>query len=253
MIIVISKIDVNWGKAFEGFLPSKYLVKSGALYTCKLYSLNFATMFTLCRVAVGILGATVMPHSLFVGSALATQDRISSGSDLEEEDILSSPGSSKVASEEELFQPPSRFQRATYAIKEYLAVSFRKPPASAYSTRAQRHEDRENKKYAHVKAHIYHGIVDIVINLLGFAVVINSLSVLVIFFCTLLGILRLILAHSILILASAVFYYRDGPNAPGDSPSGSDSPAGLFDAYDLIRERVGKGALPFISTANADD
>ncbi|EEB88195.1 hypothetical protein MPER_14104, partial [Moniliophthora perniciosa FA553] len=27
-------------------------------------------------LSVGILGATVMPHSLFLGSALATQDRI---------------------------------------------------------------------------------------------------------------------------------------------------------------------------------
>ena len=32
-------------------------------------------------LAVGILGATVMPHAIFLGSHLATQDRISRGPD----------------------------------------------------------------------------------------------------------------------------------------------------------------------------
>jgi hypothetical protein len=36
MGIIISEVEVHWGKAFEGFVPSKYLFASGALYTCKL-------------------------------------------------------------------------------------------------------------------------------------------------------------------------------------------------------------------------
>ena len=38
----------------------------------------------------------------------------------------------------------------------------------------------------------------------------------------------------ILILASAVFFYHSGGN-------GDDVPADLFEAHDLIKERVGKG------------
>ena len=36
MAIIISKASVHWGDAFEGFLPSKTLFQSGALYTCKI-------------------------------------------------------------------------------------------------------------------------------------------------------------------------------------------------------------------------
>ncbi|KZP06643.1 hypothetical protein FIBSPDRAFT_1000000, partial [Athelia psychrophila] len=53
MGIIIAQVDVNWAQAFNGFVPS------GGLYT-----------------SVGILGATVMPHSPFLGSALGTQDRL---------------------------------------------------------------------------------------------------------------------------------------------------------------------------------
>ena len=35
MAIIIGKIDVDWGTAFKGFIPSKALVASGALYTCQ--------------------------------------------------------------------------------------------------------------------------------------------------------------------------------------------------------------------------
>ncbi|THU79099.1 hypothetical protein K435DRAFT_698645, partial [Dendrothele bispora CBS 962.96] len=66
---------------------------------------------------------------------------------------------------------------------------------------------------------IYHGTVDVVMSLLGFAVVINSL---------------------ILILASAVFFYGNVDGA-GD--------AGLFDAYDLIKELVGPGAATIFALA----
>jgi metal iron transporter len=59
-IILIRTIDPNWKDVFNGYVPSKTLFKPGALYT-----------------SIGILGATVMPHALFLGSSLATQDRIS--------------------------------------------------------------------------------------------------------------------------------------------------------------------------------
>jgi metal iron transporter len=236
MIVIISKIDVNWGKAFEGFLPSKYVFAPGALYTCMLECfLVSARILIICvMVAVGILGATVMPHSLFLGSALATQNRVSSAP---KSGYLLSPSSdsSKSSSQTTIYRPLSRYQRAIHVIKEFLITPFRTPPASAYSTRAQRHEDRENNSFEFIKAHIYHGTVDMMISLLGFAVMINALLV---------GLLLLpvdspvdIGMYRILILAGAVFYYGAGVNA---SPGG---PASLFDAYDLIKELVGQGAL----------
>jgi metal iron transporter len=121
------------------------------------------------------MGATVMPHSLFLGSALATQDRITFPSS--ERPLSPSSGSSKASSEISSFRHLRRSQRTLLAIKEFLIVPFRTPPPSAYSTRAQRHGDRENRPFDFVKAHIYHGTVDIMLNLLGFAVLINSMFV----------------------------------------------------------------------------
>jgi len=34
MIVIISKVDVNWAKAFEGYVPSKYIFAQGGVYTC---------------------------------------------------------------------------------------------------------------------------------------------------------------------------------------------------------------------------
>ncbi|EWG41568.1 manganese transporter [Fusarium verticillioides 7600] len=45
--------DTTPGEVFQGYLPSKYLIESEAIYQ-----------------ACGILGATVMPHSLYLGSGI---------------------------------------------------------------------------------------------------------------------------------------------------------------------------------------
>ena len=37
------------------------------------------------------------------------------------------------------------------------------------------HADRPNNSLQFIKAHLYHGIIDLIVNLLGIAVVINSL------------------------------------------------------------------------------
>ncbi|RXW16604.1 hypothetical protein EST38_g9254 [Candolleomyces aberdarensis] len=200
MCIIISKVDVNWGDAFQGYIPSKYIFQSGGLYT-----------------SVGILGATVMPHSLFIGSALATQDRIEFREPINDEyDDSDSPDSSLY----EVQRQPSRWQRIWNSSKKNFMRAFQRPSASYY-TRATRHCERENNPFEFVSAHLYHGIVDVVVSLLGFAVLINSL---------------------ILILASAVFFY-------GTTWDGNGDPASLFDAYDLIRDLVGKPAATLFAIA----
>jgi metal iron transporter len=59
-IILIIKVKPDWVEVFKGFLPSKTIGENAnALYT-----------------TIGIVGATVMPHALFLGSSLATQNRV---------------------------------------------------------------------------------------------------------------------------------------------------------------------------------
>ena len=34
MVVIITKLNVNWDDAFRGFIPSKYIFQAGGLYTC---------------------------------------------------------------------------------------------------------------------------------------------------------------------------------------------------------------------------
>jgi len=117
-----------------------------------------------------------MPHSLFLGSALATQDRISFRSKKNAGNL------SKLVkeSEESLSVKPvkkwSLFRRFYEDRKEAFLEAFRKPLPGAYAS-ATRHDEHENNPFEFVKAHLYHGTFDMVGSLLGFAVMINSLWV----------------------------------------------------------------------------
>ncbi|KAF9650335.1 natural resistance-associated macrophage protein [Thelephora ganbajun] len=190
MLVIITKIEVDWGQAFFGFVPSKKIFQAGGLYT-----------------SIGIIGATVMPHGLFIGSALATQDRLSPAP---LKDDNTSDAILRSLPEER--KPIGILNQ----IRSSLSEAFRNKAFNDHKNRPQRYEDRENNSYWFVKSHIYHGVVDIVLSLLGVAVTINSM---------------------ILIVASAVFYYGEGR-----SRSDSQNPASLFDAHDLLSKYVGKPA-----------
>ncbi|KAI6136223.1 smf Mn2+ and Fe2+ transporter [Pisolithus thermaeus] len=232
MAIIIARIDVNWGDAFKGLLPSKQLVENGALYT-----------------TVGILGATIMPHSLFLGSHLATQDRMAKAPLKEvhtrsESASLASPQhktflqrlyhfvrqpcnafSCDCIIEDNAVCEPTAAQPATFL--ERLHIYHRRffgvfrSDESYYPANVLTHADRENNSLPFIRAHIYHGMVDMIVSLLGFAVIINAL---------------------ILVLASAVFYY-------GSGAQGSLTPASLFDAHTLIRDTIGKPAALLFALA----
>jgi len=108
-----------------------------------------------------------MPHSLFIGSALATQDRVSSAP-LKDDDA----STSNLGSLPEARRGPRDILNR---IKSSLSEAFRVGALDDHKNRPQRHEDRENNPYWFVKSHVYHGIVDIILSLLGIAVVINSM------------------------------------------------------------------------------
>ncbi|KAL5495624.1 SMF1_2 [Sanghuangporus weigelae] len=193
-IVLLARISPHWPDVFDGYLPSKDLVEPSALYA-----------------AVGIIGATVMPHGLFLGSRLATQDRLSFG----KADSSSLP-------------TPSSAQRST------KLFSFKKTLKDLFSVRRVRRRgdadqpdtwtpygERKNNTIEFVQAHYKHGLWDLVLSLLGFAVLINS---------------------AILILASAVFFFGPGKAADG-------TPAGLFDAFRLIQDYIGRPAAVIFAIA----
>ncbi|CDO73418.1 hypothetical protein BN946_scf185013.g52 [Trametes cinnabarina] len=209
MAIIISRARVHWGDAFFGFIPSHTVIRSDALYT-----------------SIGIIGATVMPHSLFLGSALATQDRVSQppsrGKDVALTTLDSTLSSSSEVTISGVPSASSR-KRGPHSFMEYARVCvkrhFRVISMTDVAHAPVSHADHENRPYSFVRKHLYHGIVDMVISLLGLAVVINSM---------------------ILILSSAVFYHGD---------TGTEIPASLFDAFDLLKGIVGKPAAILFALA----
>ncbi|KAI0768573.1 natural resistance-associated macrophage protein [Trametes elegans] len=180
-LILLVKVSPHWGQAFEGFLPSKKLfqTKPDALYT-----------------AVGILGATVMPHALFLGSYLSTQDRVTPAP------TLPVPASAR----------PTDFKSRVRDWWSSLFTISRSERVSASKEYRDKY-DHQNNQIDFIRAHLGHGLVDVILSLLGVAVPINA---------------------AILIIAATVFF-KDGSSA-------SAVPAGLFDAHDLIRENIGKAA-----------
>ncbi|KAK0465267.1 smf Mn2+ and Fe2+ transporter [Desarmillaria tabescens] len=183
-VVLIVKVKPNWPRVFMGYIPSKELFRSDpdAVYS-----------------AVGILGATVMPHALFLGSFMATQDR-----------HAQIPRTDQAAEPElPLFNLSSRVKKG---IKELFTVSTTDTDIAVVETK------RENHSPTFIRQHLKHEIVDVVSSLLFLAVPINS---------------------AILIMAATVFYSdSDEPDADGDDIT----VAGLFDAHDLIKARIGKGA-----------
>ncbi|VDB85875.1 unnamed protein product [Peniophora sp. CBMAI 1063] len=177
-IILLVGVHVNWGHAFMGFIPSAKLFQSepNAIYT-----------------AVGILGATVMPHALFLGSHLATQDRISTA-----------PAPIPLPAGTETLP---RRKRAVAYLKSFFMVTRSERIAEDRQHRNQ-FARPENNPYKFVRAHLGHGIVDIVTSLLCVAVPINS---------------------AILIIAAVVFFPDPMPH----------DQVGLFEAHEIIQTRVG--------------
>jgi metal iron transporter len=173
MAIIISRIDVRWGMAFDGFVPSKYVFSSGGLYTCtSLNPILWKIQSNIFSPAVGIIGATVMPHSLFLGSHLATQDRLDRPVPISGVPSPETPLEEKDTGDESrsVYQRLLDYTKAK--LRSFVALesldTYLHPP---YKT----HAERENRSLAFVKAHLSSGIIDMVISLLGIAVIINAL------------------------------------------------------------------------------
>ncbi|KAH7883847.1 natural resistance-associated macrophage protein-domain-containing protein [Phlebopus sp. FC_14] len=155
-IILLVRVNPDWPQVFMGFLPSEGLFHTNpnAVYT-----------------AIGIVGATVMPHALFLGSNLSTQDRVS----LAPYGLPSPVG--------------SRCFCLRRRLRELWSSMFRLSKEEDLKDRTTRHSLRQTNTLQFVQAHLMNGTVDVVLSLLAVAVPINS---------------------AILILAATVFYTPDG-------------------------------------------
>ncbi|KAG2117911.1 natural resistance-associated macrophage protein-domain-containing protein [Suillus discolor] len=156
-ILLLVKVHPDWPQAFLGFVPSSGLFQSqpNAVYA-----------------AIGIIGATVMPHALFLGSNLATQDRIS-----DPPKPLPTPADARRLS---FSQKIKQFWRSI--------IYFSRSERDTGKDYTSRHGFRQNNSLEFIRGHISHGTVDLVLSLMGLAVPINS---------------------AILILAAAMFYSSD--------------------------------------------
>ncbi|KAG8219408.1 natural resistance-associated macrophage protein-domain-containing protein [Butyriboletus roseoflavus] len=184
--IILSKVTINWGDAFRGFVPSKELFASG---------------FSI--------------YLLFLGSHLATQDRLAKDSERELPKISQTPSPHQMT----LSQRMLGSIRHLFSWRRLFSIS--RSDETSYPPSVKTHADRENNKLGFIKSHIYHGMVDVAASLMSVAVIINSL---------------------ILIISSAVFYYNSGAY-------GNESPASLFDAHSLIKNSIGNGAALLFALA----
>lgn len=113
------------------------------------------------RTAVGILGATVMPHALFLGSFLATRNRLA-----DPPSTLPSPATAADT------QAPGIFRRVQIWFRSLFEVSRLERKAASLDYRNK--YGRENNDLGFIQAHLTHGLVDVVVSLLAIAVPINS-------------------------------------------------------------------------------
>lgn len=164
-IVLLVQVKPQWSSVFLGYIPSEKLFDT---HTDVLYIGIFQKPWlsvwalTLC-IAVGILGATVMPHALFLGSFLATQDRTASTVD------VSLPHPIQTDEKAASYTPRARLR--TW-FKSLFDVSRAERIAASREYRTK--YGRENNELSFIRGHLTHGIVDIVTSLIGVAVPINS-------------------------------------------------------------------------------
>lgn len=111
-----------------------------------------------------------MPHSLFLGSALATQDRLGGTSR-----VALSETDSYESTEQTVLARPSRMRSIVTSVVSFARRQFRVSRVEKSLHEYTTHAERENNSFKFIRSHLYHGIIDMVLSLLGLAVVINSL------------------------------------------------------------------------------
>lgn len=212
-IILLVRVKPDWSDVFKGYVPSQKVVDADGLY-----------------VSISILGATIMPHSLVLGSHFATIDRLEGyeemGSEASSEDSEDNEGEtdnngpearppvtralSRSSSRSRLRSRPMTFWRTCRNLYRSIKAKHLKVPEVVQDDKLP---PQQPASLEHIELSLKHASWDIAICLVLFAITINS---------------------AILIVASAAFYY--GNNSTGDTEVVGD----LFQAFELLRDTVGK-------------
>ncbi|GAA5857320.1 hypothetical protein JCM8547_002219 [Rhodosporidiobolus lusitaniae] len=89
-VALLVKVSPVWKDVFRGYVPSSGIVRGGGIY-----------------IAVGIIGATVMPHAFFIGSKMATMRRLKPSDYGESDDSLASRDLDDFDLDHEMAKKPS--------------------------------------------------------------------------------------------------------------------------------------------------
>lgn len=143
---------------------------------CVQRAFKFLVVEADIHLAIGIIGATVMPHSIFLGSALATQDRVNAKPEETSRPLSrTSSTSSDSGSLPDLKAPRPERLSVVRRVRDFVRGLFWVTSERHVPNEPKSHAERENNSLGFVRAHIYHGMVDIVVSLFGLAVIINAL------------------------------------------------------------------------------
>lgn len=97
-VALLAKVSPDWRDVFHGFVPGPKVVQDGGLY-----------------VAVGIIGATVMPHAFYIGSKMATMRRLSPAAYGEDEEEVEGKAGAPDHFETQPARPARRIRQLSMA------------------------------------------------------------------------------------------------------------------------------------------
>lgn len=200
--ILLKRVTPDWSNVFEGFIPSSTLLSSDGLY-----------------ISISILGATIMPHSLILGSHFATIDRL----DHELDTDATQPQMQQVNEVEEPdVRRPSWREMLSFNVnsiwRRTLAHNIRVPEV----IQSDKLPALPPVSLRFMNVTLQHSSWDIASCLILFAITINS---------------------AILIVASAAFHY--GNNKTGDTEVVGD----LFQAFELLKNTIGYSSAVIFAIA----
>ncbi|SGY68165.1 BQ5605_C004g02859 [Microbotryum silenes-dioicae] len=241
-VALLVKVSPVWKDVFHGYVPGPGIIRGGGLY-----------------VAVGIVGATVMPHAFFIGSKMATMRRLAPDQyayDDDDEDLMDEKNTAAVRMRDVSTMPnPARrpshgggphlhlpqpvalgnfnihsnrnraitSTSASTAADMIVETGSTSPAENSGDAASKKTDDGKNP--APLSDHPKPTLACVRAHL-GHAVADVAGS--------LLG-FAILINSSILILAAAVFYY-----GKGRSSVGNEGVSDLFDAFDLVKQYLGQ-------------
>ncbi|KAA1138197.1 hypothetical protein PGTUg99_017735 [Puccinia graminis f. sp. tritici] len=182
-IILLVSVKPEWGKTFEGFVPNRRMIVNGGLY-----------------VSVSLIGATVMPHSIFLGSKVAIPERLRA--------IPVHPGKTLPENSQSLHLDEMDKDLVT----GHFSSINKAPDIESRCELDACNLEATVVSVKRTKTHLAHASFDIIASLLTLALPVNA---------------------SILIVASATFYYGSDPGVK------KNESLDLQSAYELLGSQVG--------------